>query len=123
MNREVATMLKIELKFKDKILKQIETDKNEITIGRGNGNDIQIDNLAVSTMHAKIIKLQNDYEVVDLNSTNGTFLNDKAVKKATLAPQDTLTIGKHMLQIKSTGASNTAAADLADRTVKVSPSK
>ena len=116
-------MLKIELKFKDKILKQIETDKNEITIGRGNGNDIQIDNLAVSTMHAKIIKLQNDYEVVDLNSTNGTFLNDKAVKKATLAPQDTLTIGKHMLQIKSTGASNTAAADLADRTVKVSPSK
>ena len=48
-------MLKIELAFKGKILKQIETDKSEISIGRGNNNDIQIDNLGVSKTHAKII--------------------------------------------------------------------
>jgi pSer/pThr/pTyr-binding forkhead associated (FHA) protein len=116
-------MLKIELKFKGKILKLIETDQSEITIGRSNTNDIQIDNLSVSKEHAAIIKLPDDYAVVDLNSTNGTFLNDKEVQKAVLAPQDTLTIGKHTLHIKSTGARKSAPEELADKTVKVSTSK
>ncbi len=116
-------MLKLELKFKDKILKQIETDQSEITIGRSNNNDIIIDNLAVSKEHAKIIKLPDGYGLVDLDSTNGTLLNNKDVKKANLAPQDILIIGKHTLLIKSTGATKAAAADLADKTVKVATSK
>jgi pSer/pThr/pTyr-binding forkhead associated (FHA) protein len=116
-------MLKLALRFKDKTLKQIESDKNEITIGRGNNNDIVIDNLAVSKEHAKIIKLPDGYELVDLDSTNGTLLNDKDIQKAKLAPQDVLTIGKHTLIIKSTDPRKAAAADLADKTVKVSPSK
>ncbi len=116
-------MLKIELRFKDKILKQIETDKSEITIGRSNNNDIQIDNLAVSKEHAKIIKLPDGYGLVDLDSTNGTLLNDKDIKKAKLAPQDTLTIGKHTLQIRSIDKKKAAVEDLADKTVKVTTSK
>lgn len=116
-------MLKIELMFKDKILKEIETDKNEITIGRNNNNDIIIDNLAVSKEHAKIIKLPDGYGLVDLNSTNGTLLNDKDVKKAKLAPQDTLTIGKHTLQIRSIDERKAAVEDLADKTVKVTSPK
>jgi pSer/pThr/pTyr-binding forkhead associated (FHA) protein len=116
-------MLKIELKFKDKILKQIETDKSEITIGRSNNSDIVIDNLAVSKEHAKIIKLPEGYGLVDLDSTNGTLLNDKDIKKAKLAPQDTLTIGKHTLQIKSIDESKAPAKDLGDKTVKVSRSQ
>ena len=116
-------MLKIELKFKDKVLKEIESDQNEISIGRSNHNDIVIDNLAVSKEHAKIIKLQDGYGLVDLDSTNGTLLNNKDIKKANLAPQDVLTIGRHTLLIKSTGERKAVAADLADKTVKVSPSK
>ena len=112
-------MLKIELAFKGKILKQVETDKSEITIGRGNNNDIQIDNLGVSKTHAKIIKNADAYTVVDLNSTNGTILNDKQVKKADLAPQDTLIIGKHTLSITSMDEAKAAVEDLADRTIKV----
>ena len=121
-NLEVVTMLKLELKFKDKILKQIETDRSEITIGRSNNNDIQIDNMAVSKEHAKIIRTPDGYGLVDLDSTNGTLLNDKEVKQAKLAPKDNLTIGKHTLLIKSTGAPEVAAEDLADKTIKVATS-
>ena len=116
-------MLKIELKFKDKILKHIETDKSEISIGRGNNNDIQIDNLGVSKTHAKIIKNPDAYTVVDLNSTNGTILNDKQIKKANLAPQDILTIGKHTLFISSIDEAKAPVEDLADKTIKVSTPK
>ena len=113
-------MLRIELKFKDRVLKHIETDKSEITIGRGANNDIQIDNLAVSNTHAKIIKQPGDYMVEDLKSTNGTLLNDKQIQKANLSPNDIVTIGKHTLQIKSMDETKPAVEDLADKTVKVS---
>jgi len=113
-------MLKIELKFKDRVLKHFETDKSEITIGRGTNNDIQIDNLGVSKTHAKIIKNPDAYTVVDLNSTNGTILNDKKIKKANLAPQDILTIGKHTLFITSIDEAKAPVEDLADKTIKVS---
>lgn len=116
-------MLKLDLMFKDKVLKQIETDQSEITIGRGNNNDIIIDNLAVSKEHAAIVKIPDGYGLVDLDSTNGTLLNDKDITKANLAPQDRITIGKHTLLIKSTGASTATAEDLADKTVKVAPLK
>ena len=116
---EVSSMLKIELSFKGKILKQIQTDKVEITIGRGSNNDIQIDNLGVSKTHAKIIKNQNAYTVVDLNSTNGTILNDNQIKNADLAPQDILTIGKHTLSILSIDEAKASVEDLADKTIKV----
>ena len=120
INQEVSTMLKIELKFKDKILKHFETDKTEITIGRGTNNDIQIDNLGVSKTHAKINKNPDAYTIVDLNSTNGTILNDKQIKKAKLAPQDILTIGKHTLSITSIDEVKAPVEDLADKTIKVS---
>ena len=113
-------MLKIELSFKGKILKQIQTDKREITIGRGNNNDIQIDNLGGSKTHAKIIKNSAAYMVVDLNSTNGTMLNDKQIKKADLAPEDVITIGKHSLSIASVDEAKASVEDLADKTIKVS---
>ena len=113
-------MLKIELKFKDRVLKHIETDKSEITIGRGSNCDIQIDNLAVSNTHAKIIKQQSGYRIEDLKSTNGTFLNDLSIQNANLGPNDIVTIGKHTLQIKSMDETRSAVEDLADKTVKVS---
>ncbi len=113
-------MLKIELKFKDKILKHIETDKSEITIGRGANNDIQIDNLAVSHTHAKLVKQPGNYRVEDLKSTNGTHLNDISIQKANLSPNDIVTIGKHDLKIKSMDETKPAVEDLADKTVKIS---
>ena len=49
-------MIQIELKFKNTVLKAVETDRDEITIGRKKSNNIHIDNLQVSNKHARIIK-------------------------------------------------------------------
>ena len=112
-------MLRIELKFKDKILKKLETEKPEITIGRSSSADIQIDNLAVSKRHARIIKHRNQYSVQDLNSTNGTFLNDEKIVKAVLKHNDLVAIGKHSLKIYHGKESKKPIADFGDRTIKV----
>ncbi len=92
-------MLTILLKFNDKILKTIESDKNEIVIGRNAENDIVIENLAVSKQHARIVKQDGTYYVEDLNSTNGTYLNKIRITKNDLNNNDIIIIGKHSLEI------------------------
>jgi pSer/pThr/pTyr-binding forkhead associated (FHA) protein len=92
-------MLTILLKFNDKILKTIEYDKNEIMIGRNTENDIVIENLAVSKLHAKIVKQDGAYYIEDLNSTNGTYLNKIRITKMELKNNDIIIIGKHSLEI------------------------
>lgn len=92
-------MLTILLKFNDQLLKTVETDKDAITIGRNESNDIQVDNLSVSKQHAKITKKEDRYVIEDLKSTNGTYLNEKTISSADLNDQDLVTIGKHTLEI------------------------
>ena len=92
-------MLTILLKFNDKILKTIESDKNEIVIGRNAENDIVIENLAVSKRHARIVKQDGAYYIEDLNSTNGTYLNKIRITKKDLKNNDIIIVGKHSLEI------------------------
>ena len=92
-------MLTILLKFEDKLLKTVETDKAAITIGRNADNDIAIDNLSVSKRHATIRNAGGKYIIEDENSTNGTYLNEKLVTSQKLSHKDRLTIGKHTLEI------------------------
>ena len=92
-------MLKIFLKFNDAVLKKIESDQDKITIGRDADNDIQIDNMAVSGEHARIIKGSSHYSIEDLDSTNGTFVNEEKISKTVLRENDEITIGKHTLVV------------------------
>ena len=92
-------MLRIILKFNSTVIKELKIDQDEIIIGRDSGNDVQIDNVAVSREHAKIIRGQNYYLIEDLNSTNGTFVNGKKINKKYLKEDDEISIGKHSLQI------------------------
>jgi pSer/pThr/pTyr-binding forkhead associated (FHA) protein len=91
--------LRIILKFNSTVLKELKIGQDEIIIGRDSGNDIQIDNVAVSREHARIIKGPNFYLIEDLNSTNGTFVNGKKINKKFLQEVDEISIGKHSLQI------------------------
>ena len=92
-------MLRIILKFKSTVLKELKINQDEIIIGRDSGNDIQIDNIAVSREHARIIRGPNYYLIEDLNSSNGTFVNGKIINKKFLKAEDEILIGKHSLQI------------------------
>ena len=92
-------MLTISLKFNEKVLKTIESDKNEIMIGRNAENDIVIENLAVSKLHARIVKQDEAYYIEDLNSTNGTYLNKIRITKKDLKDNDIISVGKHSLEI------------------------
>ncbi len=92
-------MLKIKVKFGDKVLKELRIEKPVVTIGRDVDRDVHIDNLAVSKNHAQILDLKGTYVIEDLDSTNGTLLNDKKIRKETLKHGDVVTVGKHCLEI------------------------
>jgi len=99
-------MAKVTLLFNDSVVSEHELDKEEITIGRKPDNDIQIDNLAVSGRHARILTILNDSFLEDTNSTNGTYVNGSLVKKHALQNGDEISIGKHKLQYTNEAASS-----------------
>jgi pSer/pThr/pTyr-binding forkhead associated (FHA) protein len=111
-------MLKILIKLKNRELKTIETDKALLTIGRNENNDIYINNLGISKKHAKIVRQGDTYILEDLGSTNGTFLNDKRVKKSPLASHDTITIGKYTFLLLI-DEQRSATRDMVESTIKI----
>ncbi|MEM7253793.1 MAG: FHA domain-containing protein [Pseudomonadota bacterium] len=89
---------KLTLSLNQSVLGEFQLDKERITVGRKPDNDIQVDNLAVSGHHCAIITILNDSFLEDLDSTNGTFVNGKLVKKHALKNGDVISIGKHELR-------------------------
>ena len=81
--------------------------KERYTIGRLPDNDVRIDNPAVSGHHSLIINILNDSFLEDLNSTNGTYVNGKLIKKHALQHGDVITIGHHQLRFADQETSDT----------------
>lgn len=96
-------MAKLYLKFENSVLKEITMSQAPTTIGRLPDNSVQIDNLAVSGHHARITWANDHYEVEDLGSLNGTYVNSERVGKAKLRHCDVVKIGKHELEFKNEG--------------------
>lgn len=98
-------MAKLYLRFEeaDQVLKEVPLTQAPTTIGRLPDNNIQIDNLAVSGHHARISWEQDHYEVEDLGSLNGTYVNNERVGKAKLKHGDKVKIGKHQVEFKADG--------------------
>ncbi len=92
---------KLVLKFKDTVVAEYELSQEETTIGRKEENVIQVDNLAVSSFHARVLKIGKKVILEDLGSTNGTLVNNKPVSKHILANGDVITVGKHTLTFVS----------------------
>ena len=90
-------MARLVLMFNKQVVKEYPLLKESITIGRNNDNNISVDNLAVSGYHARIDKAGDDYILTDLQSTNGTFVNDKKIVSHKLSHGDNVIIGKHVL--------------------------
>ena len=94
------------------VIKEVPLTKERTTLGRRPYNDIVIDNLAVSGEHAVFQMLGTDVFMEDLNSTNGSYVNGKTIKKQQLRTGDTIEVGKY--QLKFTGHED---SDSFDKTV------
>jgi pSer/pThr/pTyr-binding forkhead associated (FHA) protein len=90
-------MPKLVLKFDNQVLKEVPLGAAPVTIGRAPDNDLQIDNLAVSNHHARVYTEEGRLVVEDLDSLNGTFLNQTRVKREWLNSGDTILVGKHVI--------------------------
>lgn len=98
----IAIQAKLLLKYEGLTLNTLPLDKAELSIGRANDNDVILDDAAVSSHHARVRKAESeyieghyDYDIEDLNSTNGTRVNDKAISKQRLRHGDLIRIGVH----------------------------
>ena len=107
-------MPKMIVSIDEVVIKEVQLTKDRTTLGRRPYNDVVIDNLAVSGEHAVILMHGSEVTLEDLNSTNGTYVNGKAIKKQVLQNGDSIEVGKY--KIKFVGD---AAADNFDKTMVV----
>jgi pSer/pThr/pTyr-binding forkhead associated (FHA) protein len=107
-------MPKMIVSIDEVVIKEVQLTKDKTTLGRRPYNDIVIDNLAVSGEHAVLQMTGSEVLLEDLNSTNGTYLNGKAIKKQQLQNGDSIEIGKYKIKFVADGA-----ADNFDKTMVV----
>jgi pilus assembly protein CpaF len=92
-------------------------EKPEVSIGRIQGNDIVLPKGNISKRHARIVNRDNDFVVVDLRSTNGTYVNGQRVTSPmVVSGEDKLYIGDFIIQVARGDASAEADAQPLDET-------
>ena len=91
-------MGKLVVSLDNVVLKEVVIQKDRTTLGRRPYNDIVIDNLAVSGEHSVLMAVGDNLFIEDLNSTNGTYINGKPIKKQLLAHNDSIEIGKYRIK-------------------------
>ena len=112
-------MARLILSLDGTVLAEYNMNKERYTIGRLPDNDIRIDNPAVSGHHSLIINILNDSFLEDLNSTNGTYVNGKLIKKHALQHGDVITAGHHQLRFVE---DDEAQQDEFEKTMVIQPS-
>jgi pSer/pThr/pTyr-binding forkhead associated (FHA) protein len=98
-------------------------NKERYTIGRLPDNDVRIDNPAVSGHHSLIINILSDSFLEDLNSTNGTYVNGKLIKKHALQHGDVITVGHHQMRFVEGAADEESTKDEFARTMIIDNSQ
>src|SRR3989338_5164683 len=72
---------------------KIDLNRPVLKIGKKEDNDLVLDEKTVSRNHLEIVQTEDSYLLKDLESTNGTAINDIRVKEAYLSPGDIIRIG------------------------------
>ena len=103
-------MAKIIVSLDDNLIKVVPLNKDRMTLGRRPYNDIVVDNLAVSGEHAALQVIGHDYFIEDLNSTNGTYINEQKIKRQILKNGDTIEIGRYAIRYVQDGAGSLESA-------------
>lgn len=118
-------MPKLLLKFNAAVIKEFVMDKESISIGRKADNDIVIDNPDISGHHCKLTMEGGGYYVEDLESTNGTFVNEKRIKRSGLHHNDVVGLAKHAVLFLNEAevAAEAANQPSPDATMVLTPQK
>ncbi len=109
-------MPKLILSIDGVVIKEVQLTKDRTTLGRRPYNDVVIDNLAVSGEHAVLQMKGSEVLLEDLGSTNGTYVNGKAVKQQVLRHDDMIEVGKYRIRFVCE-----APASQFDKTMVVRP--
>jgi pSer/pThr/pTyr-binding forkhead associated (FHA) protein len=91
-------LAKIVITLEGNLIREDRLIKEKTTLGRRPYNDVVIENLAVSGEHAVFEKTDSEVYLEDLNSTNGTYVNGRAVKRHRLQHGDRIDIGKYKIK-------------------------
>ncbi|MFC4314809.1 FHA domain-containing protein [Steroidobacter flavus] len=113
-------MARLILSLDGQVMAEYNMNKERYTVGRLPDNDIRIDNPAVSGHHSLVINILNDSFLEDLNSTNGTYVNGKLIKKHALQHGDVVTVGHHQLRFVDTQSSD-SEPDEFEKTMVITP--
>jgi len=90
--------------------RRMDFDKAEVTIGRVQGNDIILPKGNVSKRHSRIVLKDGRFIIVDLKSTNGTYVNGRKITSPiVLRPGDKVYIGDYILSVEEGAASGVSA--------------
>lgn len=95
--------------------KQFDLTESAASIGRDASNPIRLHDTEVSRRHAEIRRTAEGFEVVDVGSVNGTFVNNHKITKATLATGDHLAIGQTVLVYSAGRDEATHIGELAEQ--------
>ena len=113
-------MARLILSLDGQVLAEYNMTKERYTIGRLPDNDVRIADAAVSGHHGLIINILNDSFLEDLNSTNGTYVNGKLIKKHALTHGDVITVGHHHLRFVDSQVES-SEQDEFERTLVIQP--
>jgi pSer/pThr/pTyr-binding forkhead associated (FHA) protein len=94
-------MPKITVMMDGTVHSEVALTKERTTIGRRPYNDVVIENLTVSGEHAVLVMNGDQVTVEDLHSTNGTYIDGKAVKKQVLRHGDVMDMGKYKVKFEA----------------------
>ena len=97
-----STATKLVILEGDKTGQMVRLERREITIGRSPDSDLIVDDEYASTHHAKLILINNDWLIQDLNSTNGTYLDGSRVGTPAVVKLNTpVRVGKTVFELRS----------------------
>ena len=100
--------------------KRFELEEQTLRVGRESSTTIQIHDTEVSRQHAEIRRVDHDYTIADLHSSNGTFVNGKRIRQHVLASGDQIQMGSTLMLY--TGPAEEPDEDLA-RTISIAPAE
>jgi hypothetical protein len=97
-----STATKLVIIEGDKTGQMVRLERREITLGRSPDSDLIVDDEYASTHHAKLILINNDWLIQDLNSTNGTYLDGSRVGTPAVVKLNTpVRVGKTVFELRS----------------------